>query len=120
MAVSRHRRLIFWLIMLLLYAITWLGGMTEHARDLAAMTQIWYRCGIESESAERRDKTFGSSFHPDGPMSGVYWSIPLLPGILLVDSYYSLGPIYSRGSAKIVLYYGVGTVTVCSLWGWLA
>jgi hypothetical protein len=127
MAAGRRRRLIFWLSILVLYVITWIGGVADHARELDADTRARYRRAADGEEAEWAfqramhggGKTFSSALRPGGPISGVNWSVPILPGVLLVDSYYSLGPNYSQGHAKIVLYYGLGTVTVCKLWGWL-
>jgi hypothetical protein len=31
-----------------------------------------------------------------------------------------IGPLHARGTVKIVLYYGIGTVVLCELWGWIA
>lgn len=56
----------------------------------------------------------------EGPTTGVNWCIPLLPGVLLADSYEVLGPLHGRGMAKIVFYYGVGSVVICELWGWIS
>ena len=44
-----------------------------------------------------------------GPTSHVYWCFPLLPGVLLVDSDYCVGPMYAGGGVKVVLYYGIGS-----------
>ena len=53
-------------------------------------------------------------------MTGVNWCIPLLPGILLADSYEVLSPLNARGTAKLVLYYGLASVVICELWGWIS
>jgi hypothetical protein len=57
--------------------------------------------------------------HEKGPIFGVDWCVPLLPGVLLADSYYSVGPLYARGGVKIVVWYGVGSLEGPLIWGWL-
>jgi hypothetical protein len=54
------------------------------------------------------------------PATGVKWCFPILPGILLADSYEFLGPLNAKGTVKIVLFYGTGSVVLCDLFGWIA
>lgn len=65
-----------------------------------------------------RPKAIG--LHPGGPRYGVSWCFPVLPGVLLADSHYTLGPLGGRGGVKVVLYYGVGSTGLCTLWCWLS
>lgn len=63
-------------------------------------------------------------FHPielrqGGPTSGVRWCVPVLPGVLLADSYYCVGPLCAAGGVKIVLYDGLGPVEVPTPWYWV-
>jgi hypothetical protein len=110
-----------WLFILLLYAVTWVGGWITHARDLESSAWAGFQRGQEL-NAERQ--AHGLADHIElregGPNTGVNWCIPLLPGVLLVDSYYELGPLAARDTGKIVIYYGIGSFEVCDLWGWYA
>lgn len=48
------------------------------------------------------------------------WCIPLLPGILITDSEYAVGPLFAKGSKKLVLYFGIGSVTLWEVDVWKA
>lgn len=53
----------------------------------------------------------------DGPHTGVEWRLPILPGVLLVDSYWALGPMCAASHVKVVMYYGFGTTELMQLYG---
>ena len=57
--------------------------------------------------------------HPQ-PSSRVDWCIPLLPGVLLADSSYHIGPLWAAGGPKLVVYYGFGTFEIPLPVGWRA
>jgi hypothetical protein len=127
MLEDNQRRLFAWLGIVAMYAITWAGGFADYAHELRAETTFHYELAQKRNTENAQDDLLfmnGARFvwqlHGDGPHWGVNWSVPILPGVLLLDSYSSIGPLYGSGSAKIVVYYGVGTVTICELWGWLA
>jgi len=108
-------------ILVPLYLGTWIGGWISHAHDLRGRAEIDYRW-FERRNLERQAD--GLDYHPirlnpDGPSSSVNWCIPVLPGVLLVDSEISSGPMAARGGVKIVLYYGVGSMELCTLVGWM-
>jgi prepilin-type processing-associated H-X9-DG protein len=80
----------------LLHALTWAGGCLTHSRELDSRARRIYAAapkGYRSES---------------GPATGITWCIPLLPGVLLANSWYVVGPSWGEGGVKIVLYYGFG------------
>src|SRR5262245_20327381 len=123
--MERRRRLL-WGFVLLLYAVTWCGGWITHARDLESSARARYQRGQEL-SAEWQargpvdaQKPYYIKLREGGPDTGINWCIPLLPGVLLVDSYEELGPLAARDTGKIVIYYGIGSFEVCELWGWIA
>jgi len=124
-ALKRQRKRLCWGLVLILYIITWAGGWLTHARDLTSSAWAKYRL-VEGRNAEEQRLWPGGEapiydrLREGGPATGVNWAVPLLPGILLADSYEVLGPLIGRGSTKLVLYYGCGTVVVCELWGWVA
>jgi hypothetical protein len=122
----KRRRRIVWAVVLLLYAVTWVGGWITHAHDLQASARAGYQRVQEYQSEWTASKPAGKELPiylrllEGGPATGVKWCVPLLPGVLLADSLSSLGPLLGHGGGKIVLYYGVGSVVVCDLWGWMA
>jgi len=108
-----------WLFILLLYAVTWVGGWITHAGDLESSARARYQ-EWQSQGPADSQKQYYIELREGGPDTGVNWCIPLLPGVLLADSYEVLGPLAARGTAKIVVYYGFGSFEVCELWGWIA
>jgi hypothetical protein len=115
-----------WLTVVLLYAATWLGGRSSHARDLETAAWAKHRRAQERNAEELAQEPPGSEvpvylrLREGGPVTSLNWCIPLLPGVLLVDSDEVIGPLYGRGGVKIVLYYGTGSWVVCHLYGWIA
>ncbi len=115
-------------ILVLLYAVTWVGGWITHAIEIKANAQRMYTDAQERdrEMAELyRNKglgTYDASDHlsKNGPHAGVSWCVPILPGILLLDSWYVIGPLWGKGGVKLVLYYGLGTKELVCLWGWIS
>jgi hypothetical protein len=124
-SAMKTRRRLFWVIVMLLYAATWIDGWKTHARDLKASAQAQYQRAQERNSEWKAEEPAGAELpiylqlRDGGPATGVNWCIPLLPGVLLADSYEVLGPLKGRGMVKIVFYYGTGSVVICDLWGWI-
>ena len=56
--------------------------------------------------------------YEDGPQWQVGWCVPLLPGILLVDSAASCGPLSGGGHRQFVFFYGYGTTVLCNRDTW--
>lgn len=122
MTKQRRKRLV-WGLVLLLYVVTWVGGWYTHARELEASAQARYRLMQERNAdlqALEPDAPIYARLREGGPATGVKWAVPLLPGVLLADSYVVLAPLSGRGTVKLLLYYGGGTVVVCELWGWIS
>ena len=119
----KRRRQLLWLL-IFLYAVTWIGGWISCARDVKASAWASYRNAqkrnMEWQAAEMPSTEVPIYLEPreGGPATGVDWCLPILPGVLLADSYQVLGPLNGRGGAKVVFYYGMGTFVVCELWGW--
>jgi hypothetical protein len=110
-----------------LYLLTWIGGWISHARQLQtdsdARWKYLHRRLYEDdlEQGKKVDEAVLSHYvHPEGPTSWVSWCVPILPGLLLADSGYTVGPLSGRGGGKLVLYYGFGSIELCTLWGWAA
>lgn len=111
----------------MLYAITWVGGWISHQRSLLAHARHLYE---EAQSSEREEavhyKQEGSMYQPrritrdGGPIASVSWCFPVLPGVLLADSHYVVGPLYGRGGISIILYYGVGSYQLGPIGGWIS
>lgn len=115
------------LILLASYLITWAGGWRAHSREMASRaTHLYQRVEVEKarflewqrQGLVAADEVYSTELLPGGPTSLVNWCLPILPAVLLADSEYEVGPHYGRGSAKIVFYFGAGSVTLLDLWGW--
>lgn len=109
-----------------LYVVTWIGGYYSHSASLKRETQRRYEAAQKSDAeyaafaAREGVPPFRQRAHKDGPKCGVHWSAPVLPGVLIADSYYSVGPLYGRGGVKIVIYYGFGSWAIGPIWGWIS
>ena len=111
-----------------LYAVTWVGGWITHSRELKARARQMYAEAEKQdrELAELSQKeglgSYDTSGHlrKNGPSTCVTWCVPLLPGVLLADSWYVIGPLVGRGGMKIVLYYGFGAIEIVCLSGWIS
>jgi hypothetical protein len=111
---------------LLLYGSTWLGGWASHALERREEAEARYQ---GTKDHNRRELVSAQQMgrpphlfvlHEGGPRSGVSWCVPVVPFILLVDSYASAGPEDGHGGVKVLLYYGLGSTELCTLWDWRA
>jgi hypothetical protein len=115
-------------VVVLLYALTWAGGWITHAREIRYRARQMYANAQEHDRrmAERFQKEGfgpydeGSRLSKHGPSAEVSWCIPLLPGVLLADSQYVIGPLWGKGGVKIIFYYGSGAKELVFLWGWIS
>jgi hypothetical protein len=117
----------FWLVVAALYAITWVGGWILHKRGLSAHARHLYEQAQKDEIEEEAlYKKRGGSYKPTritrdgGPIATVDWCLPVLPGVLIADSYYVVGPLYGRGGVSIILYYGFGCFQLGPIGGWIS
>src|SRR5688500_7844468 len=105
------------------YVVTWIGGYLAHGRVVGMVRVLTYKqfayrnSEAEAIEAESGFKEFGAKIHDGGPRTGIAWCIPVLPGVLLVNSYRSVGPLYGSGGTKTVVFYCAGSFTLCELWG---
>lgn len=79
-----------------------------HAAEIKARARRMY------SDAQKRDEgmaepyqkeglgTYDTSDHlgKKGPSAGVCWYVPVLPGILLADPWYVIGPLWGKGGLK--------------------
>jgi hypothetical protein len=117
----------FWAYVLVpLYAVTWAGGWNSHARQVQHRAERGYQAAQQfNEELEAQSRKDGTPYHhielrKGGPTSHVYWCAPVLPGVLLADSDYCVGPLHAGGGLKIVLWYGFGSWEIWTPWCWLA
>src|SRR5690349_15233552 len=82
----KRKRLLKWTI-ILLYAVTWIGGWISHARQLKAETEAHYRAAAgRFQADEARARKGGwevpsfARVNEHGPTS-FFWCMPLLPGV---------------------------------------
>ena len=122
------RRIILGAIIVTLYTVTWIGGWTMHDREVKALAQRLYddaeRHNREIEralKAQNIKEDWRRPLREGGPAAGVNWCIPILPGVLIADSYYVIAPLWGEGRGKVIVYYGLGTITILELpWGWIS
>lgn len=119
-----RRKIFFWLIPI--YLVTWIGGSMSHSAALKSDAQRRY------DAAQRSDAEYAALAAKEGqppprpqagktgPRTGVSWCIPILPGVLIADSYYVIGPLYGRGGVKIVFYFGFGSWATKPFGGWIS
>ena len=114
-------------IVALLYAGTWVGGYLSHADQLRSSAEKLYAEARADEVLEKdlwKEVGFSeppkSRLRPQGPKTRISWSFPVLPGILVADSFYVMGPRWGRGGVKVIVYYGLGSWTIGPIWGWIA
>ncbi len=56
----------------------------------------------------------------DGPNTSVAWCFPVVPGVLIANSSYVIGPLYGRGGVKVVIFYGFGSFELVTVSGWVS
>lgn len=110
--LTRRRR--FWvIIVVLLYAVTWVGGYCSYSRKLQASTVAACQ-EAAADNKQRTEMAEAEGFplrlielHQRGPTSSV-WCVPLLPCVLWADWSYDVAKGYGAGGGALVFYYGVG------------
>lgn len=125
----RRRKWFLATILIALFLLTWIGGWLSHARELEARAQRYW---TEAATRDREMEQFSAlhklphpkestpHLHEGGPNTHVDWCFPLLPGVLVADLRYAVGPLYGRGGVKIVLFYGVNSIEFGTLFGWIS
>jgi hypothetical protein len=115
------------IIVILFYAITWLGGHVTHSRNIREYATKQYNGALLKNKkmsdfaiSEGLEEPNPIKLRKDGPKSKVKWSIPIAPGILLVNSYYEIGPLWAKGGNKIILYYGISSKVICYITKWMS
>jgi hypothetical protein len=115
-----------WLGVTFLYVATWVFGWYAHSCEIKARAQqLWITANQRNEKYAQLAAKTGEDFSPvelntGGPRAGVDWCFPVLPGLLIADSEYVIGPVYGRGGVKLVLFYGIGSKELCFLSGWIS
>lgn len=121
------KRKIISIVVILLYAITWIGGQRTHSMNLQKhATQLYVGALLKNQKmsdwarSEGLEEPNPIELRKDGPRSKVKWSIPIIPGILLANSYYVNGPLWAEGGTKIILYYGISSKVICKITKWMS
>ena len=102
-------------VLLTLYLLTWIGGWHSHAQEIEARAQEMAKL-----AAAQGEQGRPIGLRQGGPQTSVDWCVPILPGMLICDSYYVIAPLWGKGGVKLVLYYGFGSVELLWLWGWIS
>jgi len=110
---------ISYIIIPVLYVWTWYGGYVFHSEDLTSEATEAYYSNVEKHEKKIEEyEIVGLEYsfniydevHRNGPRISINWCFPIIPGILIAESYYSIGPSLDAGGTKIVFFYGVGTI----------
>jgi hypothetical protein len=125
--MPRKKKLVILLAVGIAYAITWAGGHFTHYRKLASHALRSY------EAAQKRNDEMSAfanenklpnhkpiELRENGPKSEVKWSFPLLPGIIVANSYYVNGPLWAEGGTKLIVYYWISSAVICKLKKWIS
>lgn len=112
----------------LLYVATWIGAWISHSQNIKASAEKSYITYLENQKimeAFYESENLGEYQRParvleGGPKAGVQWCIPLLPGIALVHSSYVIGPLWGKGSAKVVFWYIFDSKVLVEFGGWIS
>lgn len=116
----------FWLCVIMLYAITWIGGFRLHSSALKKQAQQLYEEARKSEAETAVDREHlglpskRAHIRSGGPIAKVNWCIPILPGILIADSEYIIGPLWGTGGVRILIFYGLDFWDSEPIWGWVS
>ena len=116
---GRHARMTF---VVGLYVVTWIGGTCVYAHDMhvRALDRHAHLVSLQRHYEEQNgDRLSRSLAFKDGPRTSLHWSVPLLPGVLLVSSDYSIGPLDGDGGPRLVIWYVFGTRETMGF-GWVA
>jgi hypothetical protein len=123
--LRRSRR--FWLGLAALYAFTWVGGWISHQRNLSEHTRQLHEQArahhVELAAFSKSHRipmplertTFDKGYH-----AKVNWCFPVLPGLLIADSEYAIGPLHGRGGLSIIVFYGFGSFQFGPFGGWIS
>jgi hypothetical protein len=115
----KTKTIISYIIIAVLYAWTWYGGYHIHSKDLASEANETYSSIVKEHQKKKEEyDSVGLEYSYDiytevyknGPKIGINWCFPIIPGIFIADSYYSIGPSSSVGGRKVILFYGIGAI----------
>jgi len=115
----RNRLLLVVGVFAVLYVATWVGGARGYRRDFEKFAAEAHRYLVEEDKKwEKIGAAGGMRPHmklasPTGPHTKVEWCMPLFPGLLLVNSSYSAGPLWGEGGTKLIWYNGFRTGFIC-------
>jgi hypothetical protein len=108
-------------VIAVLYVATWVGGPRAYRRDFEKFAAEAHRRAVEMDKDWERAKiSAAGGMHPrmkiaspTGPHTQIEWCIPLFPGLLPVNSSYSVGPLWGDSGTKLIWYNGFRTGFIC-------
>ncbi len=113
-------------LILLGYLVTWLGAPPFVRRDCTARaSQAYARAVADQERYRDMFRELGEDpntlrpvVNPGGPLVKIGPAIPLLPGLLLLDNGYQIGPLCGKGHLTLFLFYGFGVQRLFDIQTW--
>jgi hypothetical protein len=114
-------------IVLALYATTGVVAWNKETELMSRKAQEGYDRALKLQKKfELECMAKGSSSsctynisYATGPDWSVY-VLPVLPGVSLINSAYYVGPKWAKGSARIELWYGFGSITLHDFGSWVS
>ena len=124
---SRRVKILLGLI-LLGYLVTWLGAPGLARRDCTARADQAYAQAVADQERHKDmarelgedPNTFRPIVNPAGPSVKIGLAIPLLPGLLLLDNGYQIGPLHGKGHLTVFLFYGFGVRRLLDITTWVS
>ena len=123
-----RRTTVVLLLVFLGYVVTGLFAPPFARRACELRAQRLYSEAVADQESHRRmmieDGRDPSALHaivtPGGPHVETGFAIPVLPGVLLLNNSYGIGPLYGRGQVSFFLFYGLGVFRLCEMMTWIS
>ena len=123
-----RRRTVALLLVLDGYVLTWLIAPPMAKRHCERRAEQAYAMGLEYEQHEQElmremgedTETARPIVHAGGPSTSTGLAIPVLPGILMLNNSYHVGPLFAKGQVSFFLFYGFGVCRLFEFTTWIS
>ncbi len=128
MKLTRKKKIVLGII-LAGYAATWILAPPKVRAYLEADALARHERARVHEKEQKEEfvkhgliteSEYESNIHPNGPSSGLDWSIPVAPCVLLAHDYYVIGPLWGAGHLSLYFYYGSNVIRIGKLRTWIS
>ena len=124
---TQHKRVIFFLI-ISGYIVIWVIAPYMARKSCADRANRMYAQGLKNqEEFKKLTIKYGQDpnelrpmVNPNSPRVETGLVLPILPGVLLLNNSYNIGPLWGNGQISIFLFYGFGVVRVLDFTTWIS